>query len=62
MELSQTFDKAADLYEKYRPCYVGQLFDDIFSYARIDGASRLVEIGIGTGHATKPFFWKPALW
>ena len=61
MELSQTFDKAADLYEKYRPCYVGQLFDDIFSYARIDGASRLVEIGIGTGHATKPFLETGAL-
>lgn len=61
MELSQTFDKAADLYEKYRPCYVGQLFDDIFSYARIDGASRLVEIGIGTGHAAKPFLETGAL-
>lgn len=55
MELNQTFDKAAELYEKYRNCYVPEIYDDIFSYCRIAADDRLIEVGIGTGHATKPF-------
>lgn len=55
MELNETFDKVVDLYEKYRVCYVGQLYDDIFSYSHIDKSSNLIEIGIGTGNATVPF-------
>ena len=55
MELYQTFDQVAELYEKYRACYVGQIYDDIFSYSHIHSTDRLIEVGIGTGHATLPF-------
>ncbi len=54
-ELKWTFDKAVDLYEKYRACYVEELYKDIFSFKPINKTSHLIEVGIGTGHATKPF-------
>lgn len=53
--ISWTFDTAVELYEKYRMCYINQIYDDIFSYKPIDHTSCLVEVGIGTGHATLPF-------
>lgn len=50
-----TFDTSVDLYEKYRDCYVDEIYRDVFRYKPIDSSSSLVEVGIGTGHATLPF-------
>lgn len=49
-----TFDTVADEYDKWRPEYVPELYNDIFSYSNISPESCALEIGIGTGQATKP--------
>ena len=43
------------MYDKWRPAYVPELYEDIFAYKSIDKASHVLEIGIGTGQATLPF-------
>ena len=52
--LGWTFNTQAELYEKMRPGYVQQLYNDIFRLIPIDENSQVVEIGIGGGQATKP--------
>ena len=52
--LNWTFDTVADTYEKLRPGYVDELYQDIFEYKTINKQSRVVEIGIGGGQATLP--------
>lgn len=42
-------------YDRYRPTYPPELFDQVFSYARLEPGSHCLEIGIGTGQATLPF-------
>jgi len=49
-----TFNTQAELYEKMRPGYPKELYDDIFRLIPIDRSSSVVEIGIGGGQATKP--------
>lgn len=51
----QTFDGIAALYDRARPGYPGQLFDDVVAISGIPGEGRMLEIGPGTGHATLPF-------
>lgn len=55
MELRETFNEDAANYDRYRPTYPPELFRDIFAYSGIGRGSALVEIGVGTGQATKPF-------
>lgn len=50
----RSFDNAAMDYEKSRPLYTKEIYDGIFRYKRIDQDSRVLEIGMGTGKATKP--------
>ncbi len=50
----ETFDTVASAYEKIRPGYVDELYQDVFDYIPIDEISRVVEIGIGGGQATLP--------
>lgn len=52
--LEWTFDTVAAQYEKLRPEYVAELYEDIFSYKRIDQSSHALEVGIGGGQATLP--------
>ena len=47
--LEWTFDTAAEVYEKMRPGYVEELYQDIFQYIPVDESSNVVEIGIGGG-------------
>ena len=62
MELSEaarqrlrgTFDEDAELYDKARPHYPHQLFDDLIQLASLKPGGRLLEIGCGTGRATVP--------
>ncbi len=55
MELRETFNEDAENYDRYRPTYPTELFRDIFAYSGVGRGSSLVEIGVGTGQATKPF-------
>jgi SAM-dependent methyltransferase len=52
---AQTFDDVADLYDRARRGYPEQLFDDLFALAEMSPhGSRILEIGCGTGQATRP--------
>jgi SAM-dependent methyltransferase len=53
-ELRTTFDAAAEVYERARPSYPDELFDDLVELAGLKARSRVVEIGCGTGKATLP--------
>jgi cyclopropane fatty-acyl-phospholipid synthase-like methyltransferase len=46
------FDEDADLYDRARPGYPAQLFDDLAELAGVGPGCRLLEIGPGTGKAT----------
>ncbi len=52
--LSRTFDEDAELYDRARPGYPAALFDDLVAEAVIGPGSRILEIGAGTGKATRP--------
>jgi len=41
-------------YDKWRPTYVPELFDEIIGYSGINETKQALEIGIGTGQATLP--------
>lgn len=55
MDLRLKFNEVAAEYDKWRPTYVPDLYTDIMAYSGINQASRVLEIGIGTGQATLPF-------
>lgn len=52
--LEWTFNTEAEKYEKMRPGYVPELYEDIFNYIAIDKTSNVLEVGIGGGQATLP--------
>jgi SAM-dependent methyltransferase len=49
-----TFDDVAELYDRVRPQYPQELFDDLISLSRIRAGGRVLEVGCGTGQATVP--------
>jgi SAM-dependent methyltransferase len=55
MEQRLTFDEVATLYRESRPDYPEALIDDIVSYAKLRSGDPVLEIGCGTGQATKSF-------
>ena len=48
------FDNVPEIYDRVRPTYPLALFAELFSYLRSDSDLRAVEIGPGTGKATRP--------
>jgi len=50
-----SFGPVADLYERARPSYPPTLVDEILVYARLQPADRILEVGAGTGKATRLF-------
>ena len=52
--LRQTFDEVALLYNDARPCYPDELISTLIAVTNLHKASTLLEIGPGTGQATKP--------
>ena len=52
--LRTTFDEPPELYDRARPSYPPQLFDDLIALVQLPTAARLLEIGCGTGIATVP--------
>jgi SAM-dependent methyltransferase len=47
------FTSVADRYDEFRPGYPDDLFDDLGVLAGLTASSRLVEVGPGTGQATR---------
>lgn len=52
--LEWTFNTDAKKYEKMRPGYVVELYNDIFDMINLNKDSNVIEIGIGGGQATLP--------
>jgi ubiquinone/menaquinone biosynthesis C-methylase UbiE len=55
VEYRFTFDKAADLYGAARPTYPDAVFDDIADAADLGHDDAVLELGCGTGQATRGF-------
>lgn len=58
MDLRKTFNSDEYNYDKSRPAYPKELFEDIFDYVKLSGNSNVLEIEIGTGQATLPLLNK----
>jgi ubiquinone/menaquinone biosynthesis C-methylase UbiE len=56
--LRSSFNTVAEQYDKYRPSYPKELFEYIANETNINTKSNLLEIGCGTGQATKYFVEK----
>lgn len=52
--LRETFNQAAGFYQRARPDYPDQLFDDLVTVTGLAAGDRLLEIGCATGKATLP--------
>lgn len=52
--LGWTFNTQAERYERMRPGYVPELYEEIFRHVPLDESSTAVEVGIGGGQATLP--------
>ncbi|SDL61732.1 class I SAM-dependent methyltransferase [Paenibacillus jilunlii] len=50
-----TFNEDVENYDKWRPTYCEELFKDIIAYSHLEQGGKAIEIGIGTGQATRPF-------
>lgn len=53
-QLRRTFEEVPEAYERARPVYPPQVFDDLIRLADLPEHARLLEIGPGTGQATLP--------
>jgi SAM-dependent methyltransferase len=49
-----TFEEVPELYDRARPGYPAELFDDLVRLAAIPAGGRVLEIGCGTGQASVP--------
>ena len=54
-ELKTTFNAAATLYDEIRPSYPDELISDIIDLSGLNNYSRILEVGCGTGKATRYF-------
>ncbi len=52
---SQSFDSVAGLYDKFRPAYPRRLVDCIIELSGLKDDARILEVGSGTGKATRLF-------
>jgi len=53
-QLRQTFDGAAERYDRARPNYPEALFDDLVALTGLNPGDHLIEVGCATGKATRP--------
>ena len=60
--LRASFDEVAELYDRARRGYPAALVDDLVGAARLQPGSRVVEIGPGTGQATRALSERHRAW
>nr|QQZ49262.1 class I SAM-dependent methyltransferase [Phenylobacterium glaciei] len=53
LHLAQSFDEVADLYDANRPGYPEAVFVDLMAEARLGPEDAILELGCGTGQATR---------
>jgi hypothetical protein len=58
-DIRLSFDKAAQVYDEARPAYPPELFDELFN--RLPAKPEIVEVGPGTGKATRDLLVHGAL-
>jgi SAM-dependent methyltransferase len=51
--LGRVFNEVPELYDRVRPRYPDELFADLVTITRIDERSSVLEVGCGTGQATR---------
>jgi SAM-dependent methyltransferase len=51
--LRRTFDLQAELYQRARPDYPKEIFDDLYEMTALKPGARVLEVGCGTGQATR---------
>jgi ubiquinone/menaquinone biosynthesis C-methylase UbiE len=54
MESRKVFDTIPEKFDKWRPRYCNKVFADIIKHSQLDCGKSALEIGPGTGQATKP--------
>lgn len=54
MNLRKSFDSEVTNYDKWRPRYCAELFNDIIEHSGLNPTKQCLEIGCGTGQATEP--------
>jgi SAM-dependent methyltransferase len=54
LDFRKIFDSIPDEFDKWRPRYCYELFTDLIEYAKLDSSKTALEVGPGTGQATKP--------
>ncbi len=52
-ELGRVFDEVPELYDRVRPGYPEELFADLVAITGLDSGSSVLEVGCGTGQATR---------
>jgi SAM-dependent methyltransferase len=57
-DLGRVFNEVPELYDRVRPGYPDELFADLVTITRMDERSSVLEVGCGTGQATR---WLAAL-
>ena len=53
MEFRKIFDTIPEQFDKFRPRYSQELFDNLINFAKIGPEKKVLEIGPGTGQATE---------
>src|SRR5690242_21788607 len=51
--LSRVFNEVPELYDRVRPGYPDELFADLVAITGLDNTSSVLEVGCGTGQATR---------
>jgi len=54
MDFRKIFDTIPEEFDKWRPRYCDELFNDLIEHSKLDSTKTALEIGPGTGQATEP--------
>jgi SAM-dependent methyltransferase len=54
LDFRTIFDKVPEQFDKWRPRYCDELFNDLIEYAKLNSSKNVLEVGPGTGQATEP--------